>query len=290
TDRFVAGFVMNVSALNNYLRCPLEFYFRNIVRIPSPKNEAAEFGSAVHHALEKLFQKMQGAAEVFPAVDEFVADFAWYMNRNRQYFTREQFARRMEYGTEILTNYYNRYIGTFNKVVLLEHNLRNVMVDDLRLKGKIDKIEFKGKEVQIWDYKTGDPEKSREKFARPNPKIPAGGDYWRQAVFYRLMVENYAGKDWKVAGVAFDFIEPTKKKEYIRESVLIGDEDLEQVKDQIRTVYDRIENRDFYTGCGREECHWCSFVKTNKLAVALHELQTEEEEQDRRSMLKVVEP
>jgi DNA helicase-2/ATP-dependent DNA helicase PcrA len=93
-----------------------------------------------------------------------------------------------------------------------------------------------------------------------------------------------------VASVSFDFIEPTKKKEYIRESVLIGDEDLEQVKEQIRTVYDRIENRDFYTGCGREECHWCSFVKTNKLAVALHELQTEEEEQDRRSMLKVVEP
>ncbi|HEY0058912.1 MAG TPA: ATP-dependent DNA helicase, partial [Flavisolibacter sp.] len=81
TDRFVAGFVMNVSALNNYLRCPLEFYFRNIVRIPSPKNEAAEFGSAVHHALEKLFQKMQGANEVFPPVEEFVADFAWYMNR-----------------------------------------------------------------------------------------------------------------------------------------------------------------------------------------------------------------
>ncbi|MFZ1330090.1 MAG: ATP-dependent DNA helicase, partial [Chitinophagaceae bacterium] len=52
-------FVMNVTALNNYLKCPLEFYFKNLVRIPSPKNEATEFGSAVHHALEKLFRKMQ---------------------------------------------------------------------------------------------------------------------------------------------------------------------------------------------------------------------------------------
>ncbi len=290
TDRFVAGFVMNVSALNNYLRCPLEFYFRNIVRIPSPKNEAAEFGSAVHHALERLFIKMQAANNVFPSAEEFVGDFAWYMNRNRQYFTKEQFLRRMEYGVEILKNYYRQYIDTFNKIVLLEYNLRNVLVDDLRLKGKIDKIEFNGKDVQIWDYKTGDPEKSREKFARPNPKIPSGGDYWRQAVFYKLMVENYAGKDWNVTTVAFDFIEPTKKKEYIREKVVIGDEDLAQVKDQIKTVYEKIENRDFYTGCGREDCHWCGFVKTNKLAVALHELQIEEEENDRRPMLRVVEP
>jgi DNA helicase-2/ATP-dependent DNA helicase PcrA len=59
TNRLVAGFVMNVSALNNFLKCPLEFYFRNIVRIPSPRNEAMEFGSAVHHALENLFLKMQ---------------------------------------------------------------------------------------------------------------------------------------------------------------------------------------------------------------------------------------
>jgi DNA helicase-2/ATP-dependent DNA helicase PcrA len=58
-SRLLERFTMNVTALNNYLRCPLEFYFKNLVRIPSPKNENIEFGSAVHHALEKLFQKMQ---------------------------------------------------------------------------------------------------------------------------------------------------------------------------------------------------------------------------------------
>ncbi len=52
-------FVMNVTALNNYLKCPLEFYFKNLIRIPSPKNEATEFGSSVHYALEQLFRKMQ---------------------------------------------------------------------------------------------------------------------------------------------------------------------------------------------------------------------------------------
>ncbi len=93
-------FVMNVTALNNYLKCPLEFYYRNLVRIPSPKNEATEFGSAVHFALQRLFEKMkEHVTTQFPSKEELLKDFQWYMHRHREIFTREAFARRrMEYG------------------------------------------------------------------------------------------------------------------------------------------------------------------------------------------------
>ena len=43
-DKALDKFTMNVTALNNYLNCPLEFYYRNLIRIPSPKNETLEFG------------------------------------------------------------------------------------------------------------------------------------------------------------------------------------------------------------------------------------------------------
>lgn len=56
-DKLLDKFVMNVTALNNYLKCPLQFYYNNLVRVPSGKSEATEFGSAVHFALEMLFQK-----------------------------------------------------------------------------------------------------------------------------------------------------------------------------------------------------------------------------------------
>ena len=278
TARLVSGFVMNVSALNNFLKCPLEFYFRNIVRIPSPKNEAMEFGSAVHHALEHLFQKMQAhPAADFPPLEDFLDYFGWYMRRHRASFTREQFNRRMEYGMEILKNYYLNNIGSFNKVVTIERNFRNVVVDDMVLKGKLDKIEFSGREAAIVDYKTGDPDKSKDKFLRPNTKQPAGGDYWRQAVFYKIMVEHYS-HDWTVASVEFDFIEPDKKGLYHKEKVTITPMDVELVKEQIKTVHAKIMSHDFYTGCGGEDCHWCNFVKTTKLTIALHELQADEPE------------
>ncbi|WEK37176.1 MAG: ATP-dependent DNA helicase [Candidatus Pseudobacter hemicellulosilyticus] len=270
-------FVMNVTALNNYLHCPLEFYFQNLIRIPSPKNENTEFGSAVHHALEKLFRKMQENGDRFPAQEEFIDDFNWYMRRHRESFTREQFQRRMEYGQEVLANYYDNYLGKWTRIVAVERNIRNVVVAGVPLKGKLDKLEFDGKTANVVDYKTGDPDKARPKLQPPHEKEPNGGDYWRQAVFYKILVDNYEQKDWKVVSTEFDFIEPDKKKQYRKEKVVISPQDITTVTQQIKMVWEKVQARDFYTGCGKETCHWCNFVKTNNLAVALHELQEEEE-------------
>jgi DNA helicase-2/ATP-dependent DNA helicase PcrA len=276
-DRLLEKFVLNVTALNNYLKCPLEFYFKNLIRIPSPKNEATEFGSAVHYALEQLFRKMQdGKKEQFPAKEEFIADFEWYMHRHRESFTKEQFNRRMEYGHDVLSNYYNKYINSFNKIVTIERNIRNVVVKGVPLKGKLDKLEFDGRSVNVVDYKTGDPDKAIPKLKGPNDKDPNGGDYWRQAVFYKILVDNYGQKDWKVVSSEFDFIEPDKKKNYRKEKVIITEADITTVTQQISIAWQKIQDHDFYTGCGKEDCHWCNFVKTNNLAVALHELNEEE--------------
>ena len=272
-------FVMNVTALNNYLHCPLEFYYQNLIRIPSGKNEATEFGSAVHFALEKLFRRMQDdGMNRFPSQQSLLDDFKTYLNRHRESFTREAFDRRMEYGDEVLGNYYDRYLTEWNKVVAVERNIRGVVVSHVPLKGKLDKLEFNGKEVNVVDYKTGDIDKAKDKLKAPNDKQPLGGDYWRQAVFYKILVDHYQQKDWKVVSSEFDFIEPDKNKNYRKEKILITPADLETVKQQIGMVWEKIQNREFYTGCGKEDCRWCNFVKDNDLAVALHEISGGEEE------------
>jgi len=274
---FIAGlldkFVMNVTALNNYLKCPLEFYFKNLIRIPSPKNEAIEFGSSVHHAMEELFRKMQVNDEQFPSREEFINDFDWYMIRHRESFTKEQFESKMEYGHEVLSNYYDKYINTWHKIVAIERNIKNIVVNGVPLRGKLDKLEFDGRSVNVVDYKTGDPDKAKFKLQPPSDKDPVGGDYWRQAVFYKILVDNYEKKGWKVVSTEFDFVEPDKKKAYRKEKVFITLRDIDTVVEQINTVWGKIQDHDFYTGCGKEDCHWCNFVKTNNLTVALHEIE-----------------
>jgi DNA helicase II / ATP-dependent DNA helicase PcrA len=278
-------FVMNVTALSNYLKCPLQFYYQNLIRIPTGKSEATEFGSAVHYALEKLFRKMSarpdhsygqdGKKELFPQKEEMIADFKWYINRHRENFTKEAFERRIEYGDEVLRNYYDKYINSWNKVVAIERNIRGVVVNNVPLKGKLDKLEFDGKNVNVVDYKSGDIDKALPKLKAPNDKDPNGGDYWRQAVFYKILIDSYQQKDWKVISTEFDFVEPDKKATYRKEKIVITPADTETVKQQIVQVWEKVQNRDFYTGCGKEDCHWCNFVKDNQLAVALHDLEEE---------------
>lgn len=270
-SRLLQRFVMNVTALNNFLRCPLEFYFRNIIRIPAPRNEAAEFGSAVHYALELLFRKMQSAGEAFPSPEIFMNDFETYMHLHRQSFTPEQFNRRLAYGHEVLSNYYDEYVDSWPRIVAVERNIRNVVVNGVPLKGKIDKLEFDGRLVNVVDYKTGDPEKSKARLMPPGEAIPLGGDYWRQAVFYKILVDNYQPKEWKVVSTEFDFIEPDKKYYYHKEKLMITPDDVAIVTQQLTMAWQRIQHRDFYTGCGKPECHWCHFVKTYGLVVRLYE-------------------
>jgi DNA helicase-2/ATP-dependent DNA helicase PcrA len=74
----------------------------------------------------------------------------------------------------------------------------------------------------------------------------------------------------------FDFVEPTKQKEYQRKKIVINPADVEIVKEQITMVWEKIQAKDFYTGCGKADCHWCNFVKTHQLAVELHTLEEEE--------------
>ena len=272
-------FSMNVTALNNYLKCPLHFYYNSLIRVPSGKSEATTFGSAVHDALNKLFKKMQEAGNVFPDTQTLVQDFNYYMNRHREAFTQQEFKDRKELGETVLIKYYDKYVNEWNKVVTTEYRINNVVVKDIPLKGAIDKIEFNGKQVVVIDYKTGNIENAREKLQAPNDKNPLGGDYWRQAVFYKILL-NHHPKNWEVVSAEFDFVEPNKKKQFEKIAISITDADLTTVGQQIQMVWEKIQNKDFYTGCGKEDCHWCNFVKTNELAVALHEIKHESESEE----------
>lgn len=280
-DPLLKDFTMSATILNNYLRCPLAFFYQQLIKVPMGRQENLAFGSAAHHALEKLFQKMQ-MKDVFPSLEIFLQDFDTYMQDNRAAFTREAFERRMEYGHRTLSSYYNRYIHEWNPIVSVERTFRNISVNGVPVKGKIDKLEFDGKRVNIVDYKTGDYERTKgdwKKFALPEERSPKGGDYWRQGVFYKILLDNYKQKDWQVVSTEFDFIEPGRNGEYFKEKINITPADITTVTQQITESWERIQKRDFYTGCGKPYCEWCNFVKNNHLQVALHTLAAPEEEE-----------
>jgi DNA helicase-2/ATP-dependent DNA helicase PcrA len=143
-----------------------------------------------------------------------------------------------------------------------EYAIKNVEVDGVPIKGVIDKLEFNGKQANVVDYKTGSYDNAKSKFDGPDEKNPLGGDYWRQAVFYKILVDSDARKDWEVMRTEFDFIEPVKN-EYKKHPIVITPEAYSFVKTQIKETYAKIKNMEFTEGCGKTDCHWCGFVKSN---------------------------
>ncbi len=262
-SQLLQNYTLSVTHLSNYLDCPLRFYFQCLIKVPSGKSPAATFGSAVHDALKKAFRKLKENDDEFMPVAEFMKDFNMYMYRNRDSFTKEDFKRRLAYGEKILPTFYQQKTASWNKVALVELSIKNIEVAGIPIKGNLDKVEFNGKQVTVVDYKTGNQKYAKEKLLPPNDNNPDGGDYWRQAVFYKLLVEHDRSKDWHVVDTVFDFVEPINDGEYYKAHIPISAEDTAIITDQIKTVYQKIMAHDFNTGCGKKDCEWCHFVRSN---------------------------
>jgi DNA helicase II / ATP-dependent DNA helicase PcrA len=280
-NRLLQNFVMNVTALNNYLECPLKFYYNNLIRVPSAKSEAAQFGTAVHEALSDFLNDMMKHNKVYPGKEFLVKRFLYHINDSREVFTQESLQRFTEYGEDVVSKYYDKYYvpapqGDF---ILTEYPLTKVVVNDIPLKGFTDKIQFWKNDIVITDFKTGSLAKSNKRFefVKPHEKEekPHGGNYWRQAVFYKILVDNLPNKNWKVLYTQFDFIEPNAKNDFDIVKLDITTAETDEVKDQLTFSWKQIQLHNFYTGCGKPDCEWCNFAKNNKLYLYLEE--TEEE-------------
>ncbi|TWR30536.1 ATP-dependent helicase [Mucilaginibacter pallidiroseus] len=262
-NQLLQNYTLSVTHLSNYLDCPLRFYFQCLIRVPSGKSPSATFGQAVHWALNKAFRKLPLYDGEFMPTEDFMQEFRWYMSRNRDSFTKEEFKRRVDYGEKILPPYYQQNVAQWNKVAQTERSIKNIEVAGVPIKGNLDKIEFNGKQVNVVDYKTGRVRNAKDKLMRPTPDHETGGDYWRQAVFYKILIDNDHTTDWEVINTVFEFVEPVKDNEYYKEKIVITPQDVEIVTSQITDVYKRIMDHDFATGCGKKECDWCHFVKSN---------------------------
>ena len=282
-SRLLQNFAMNVTALNNYLDCPLKFYYSSLIKVPSAKSEAAQFGTAIHGALSDFLNHMMNNNKIYPDKNFLLQRFLFHINDGREVFTKESLQRFREHGEIVLNKYFDKYYSPAPQgdFILTEYPLNKIVFRDIPLKGFTDKIQFWKKDIVITDFKTGSLAKSKKRgeFDLPgSEKKPDGGNYWRQAVFYKILVDNLPGKNWNVLHTQFDFVEPNSKDEFDMQKLFITAEEIDKVKEQIVSVWDKINEHDFYTGCGKDDCAWCNFAKNNKIYSSLIEEGNEPEE------------
>lgn len=228
----------NITHLNSYLKCPLCFFFKTILRLPSPKAKSLSFGTAVHGALAYLTQIYKQKNQLI-SLDKFL--FIFESNLKRENLSDQDFIDLQNHGRQVLTDYYHHYQDSFNGRCLTEHDFRfkNVHLGDIPLTGKIDKIEFlSGNQVNVVDYKTGKPDSK-------GPQLSRTGDYFRQLVFYKLLCDEAKSFPYQVVSGTIDFIEKNKAGIFVRKNYPLTTQDAADLKKQIEAVFQKILALDF---------------------------------------------
>ena len=273
---------LSVSTLNAFLKCPLSFYFNKGLKLPSETNEAMVFGSIIHEVLEKIYisiddsQSSELTAKTVLSQEEALALFETIFEEKSYQLSSDRI-KKDDYvrGIRIIENLYKKAGYLKDGVIAVEvpiqgirlGDILNTTVDlseisDIELNGKIDKIEYEGNIVRLIDYKTGNSENGKKKLVDPSEKEPLGGDYWRQAVFYYILVTN-AGIDIsdKEVLVKYVFVEDSNNEDGFSETedIRITQSDVDTVLNQIKESIMKIKQGDFNCGCGLLKKHRDNF-------------------------------
>lgn len=251
----IEKYSLSASGLNNFLECRRRFYFENLLRIPQQKLPSMQFGSAVHYSLEKLFAEMKQNNGRFDKEEKLVQWFEEYLQGNGLY-TDDDFEERLEKGRLVLPLYYQRYIQEWSRVVVVEKLIRGVQFHDVPLLGFIDKLEFNGTDVTIVDYKTGSWEKALKRLEPPSAEQEMGGSYWRQAQFYKILVDHDNSNTWRAVSAYFDFIEPVNGT-FQRKEIVFDKASTETITQLIKNVWSQIGQVSFEQPCSAPDCPYC---------------------------------
>ena len=258
---------LSVSKLNRFLSCPKSVYFDDVLQLSQPaglsagtKEKAAKvttnhaptgpvFGTAIHETMEKIYKEDLQLDEAIEFYDNSLD------SHQEEIIDTMSVEELKEYGHRLLTNLFDHYIpdSLKRKNVYLEKELRVKLGDKYSINGIIDKLEFDNDLIRVVDYKTGSAQRGVEELA-------VGHDYWRQAVFYNLLLENSSEIDTtgKKIETQYIFLDDDSAKEgYSTHTVKVTKQDLDIVFAQIQEFWDKVNVADFTAGCGKNDCDYC---------------------------------
>lgn len=243
---------LNATAINKYLRCPWEYFFQTLLRIPRAEHPSAQYGTAIHETLRWFFSERSEGRR--PSDEEIEA----YIKRELETtdLSDNEKVRYWERGAENLIGYISAHEDRWPQINEVERSVRGVTLEiqgrQVYLSGKIDKIESSEDGLIVTDFKTGKP-KSRGQIEGTTKD--SNGDYKRQLVFYSLLLSkvNEIMKEGTI-----DFVEPTDSGVYKQERFTISEEDQENLVKTINDIADELLSGAFVEkGCKKKTCEWC---------------------------------
>jgi len=261
-DKLLENFTLSASSFNSYLTCPVRFYYENVLRVPGFSSEAAAYGTALHDAMWKFFEKMMEDPEnEFGSAEELIKIFKLEMFKSKGSFSESGYKYNLERGEKNIGEMYKQQVKTWPKDVKLEMKIDSVDYEGVIMRGFLDRVDIISPALaEIVDYKTGNTRTMKAKVGRPTKTYPEGKQYWRQLIFYKILLENSRDSKYKVLSAKIASLEPNDNNEFDEFVVKISQEDEALVGGLIKETWANIHAHKFEEGCGEDYCTWCNFA------------------------------
>jgi DNA helicase-2/ATP-dependent DNA helicase PcrA len=219
------------SQLTAFAKCPLQYKYSFILKIPIHGKGTFSFGKTMHSTLQKFFESNVGAKNV--GAQNFEPTQSTLLELYQESWIDEWYtdeAEKIKYknkGEQILKEFFEIHKNNWPEVEYLEKGF-SLKIGKYIIKGVIDRIDKSAEGVEIVDYKTGEV-KDGEKL---------GPDDKAQLLLYQIAVEEVFG------------LKPTKLTFYylnknLPVSFLGSDKDKEKLKLKILDQIEAIKKSDF---------------------------------------------
>lgn len=265
-SQIVSDFRLSFSALQELQNCPVAFLYKRLLRLPELPQPALAVGTAVHAGMESIYRQLNQSGEV-PPVETILTRIEDVLERFA--FPEAQKLALQAHAKRIVAEYYSANASEFRPSAFVEHAFGNnppLVFEGLPLTGKVDRMDFidpLAKTVCVVDYKTG-TDRSRNYIL--GATASSDGMMFQQLVFYKLLADLDPAFSASVVQGKFVFLEKTKGGKYREEQFSITDEQVEQLKETLRTVKKNLHDLKFLEEKPCGHCEVCSLLGFSKSA------------------------
>ncbi len=245
--KFLTDRGISATALNNFVRSPYDYLYRNVLKVPEVQALPMLFGTALHAVMEKVTslytreKRWVSATEVKQYLEQEL---------HKAPITTEEYTQLHEKGYSALLNYIEHIKTDFNYVTKEEFKIKVYLqtgipeFPELLLTGNLDRLDInsEGNVVRVIDYKSGKPKTRNE--IEGNTKS-SNGDYKRQLTFYALLLSLYGDQKYACTTGVLTFVEADSKGVIHEEVFTISDAEIEQLKSELILVTSEIISGNF---------------------------------------------
>ena len=228
---------LSFSRIDTYRTCPRMFRYRYVDRLPGRPAPALSFGTSIHEALERFYDRKLPQE---PTEDELVAFLydAWDDSGFREVDRSEQL-RWYRQGQDVLRRYHRRVTGSYRLPVATEAWFE-LPFEDAVVVGSIDRVDDDDGVLRVIDYKTNKRVKDRDRVKRS-----------LQLSIYALACEHLYGE--LPGTVALDFVVAGRQIE-----VDVDDLDLDAARAAVAETARAVREGSFEPTPMRL-CDWCDY-------------------------------